>query len=90
MKKLIITLGLAVLILSGCTFLFTGCSSFQRKNYVLTETEQMYFIPPNEPFRARLTKDGPVEEVRRTLPSWAVDAGYLAKLQEEANSHITR
>jgi len=71
-------------------FCVAGCTYFPRKNYVLTETEQMYFIPPNESFRARLTKDGPVEEVRRTLPSYAVDAGYLAKLQEEANANVLK
>lgn len=66
---------------------FTGCAMFQRPpSYILTETESYYFIPPNTPFKARLVKDGPLVEVQRVQPTWAVDAGYLAKLQEAANA----
>jgi hypothetical protein len=35
-----------------------------------------------------VVKDGPVVEVRRTQPTWAIDAGYLVKLQEEANAKV--
>ena len=66
--------------------IFAGCAMFQPKNYVLTETEQQYFIPADTPFSARLVKDGPIVEVRRTQPTWAVDAGQLATLQEQANA----
>ena len=78
MKKLII-FGLFVLIL-------TGCASFKPKTYVLTESEQKYLIPANTPFSAQLTTGGSVVEVRRTVPTWAVDAGNLAKLEEQANA----
>ena len=84
MKKLLIALGLAAILLAGCTFL-SGCASVLHKNYVLTETESYYLVPANTSFKARLVKDGPIEEVRRTADSYAVDSGYLVKLQEMAN-----
>jgi hypothetical protein len=73
-------------ILLALPITINGCASFGRNTYILTETEQYYFIPPNTAFNAQLVKDGPVVEVKRTQPTWAVDAGYLAKLQEEANA----
>ena len=76
---------MAVILLTGCSFL-SGCASILHKNYILSETEMQYFIPANTPFHARLVKDGPIEEVRRTQDTWAVDAGRLAKLEEMANS----
>ena len=79
MKKLI-TVSLLTL------FILTGCASFKPKTYVLTESEQKYFIPANTPFNAVLVTGGPIVEVRRTVPTWAVDAGNLAKLEEQANA----
>ena len=67
-----------------------GCATFQPKTYVLTETESYYYIPPNTSFNAQLVKDGPIVEVRRVQPTWAVDAGYLAKLQEAANAAVIK
>ncbi len=78
MRKLIASV-LFVLIL-------TGCASFQPKTYVLTESEQKYLIPANTPFSAQLTTNGPIVEVRRTVSTWAVDAGNLARLEEAANA----
>jgi len=68
----------------------SGCASLGRNTYILTETESYYYIPPNTSFNAQLVKDGPVVEVKRTQPTWAVDAGYLAKLQEEANAQALK
>lgn len=66
-----------------------GCAMFPRQpSYILSETEQYYYIPPNTPFKCQLEKDGPLVEVQRMQPTWAVDAGYLAKLQEAANAEI--
>lgn len=79
MRKLIAVSVLFVLIL-------TGCASFKPKTYVLTESEQKYFIPANTPFNAILVTGEPVVEVRRTVPTWAVDAGNLARLEESANA----
>ena len=53
---------------------------------VLLETEAYYLIPANTPFRAIVEDGGPVEDVIRNHDSYAVDAGMLIKLQEEANS----
>jgi len=67
--------------------LLSGCAMFQRQpSYILSETEQYYFIPSNTPFKCRLVKDGPLVEVQRTQGTWAVDAGYLVKLTEQANA----
>jgi len=79
MNKLVVGAVLFVLI-------FTGCASFQPKSYVLTESEQKYFIPADTPFHARLVTNGPIVEVRRMQPSWVVDSGNLAKLEEQANA----
>ena len=71
------------------SILLTGCARFQpQPSYILSETEQYYFIPPNTPFKCQLEKGGPLVEVQRTQPTWAVDSGYLAKLQESANARI--
>ena len=83
MKKLIAMIALFMLIL-------TGCSTFSPKNYILTESELKYFIPPDTAFNAVIVTGGPVVEVRRTQPTWAVDAGTLAKLEEQANACIIR
>ena len=80
--------GVFVLAVLGLLVL-NGCAMFQRQpTYVLTETETYYLIPPDTPFKAQLIKGGPLVEVRRTQPTYAVDSGYLAKLQEAANAEI--
>ena len=47
-----------------------------------------YYIPPGTPFNAVVQKGEPPIEVIRNVGTWAVDAGYLAKLQAEANAVI--
>lgn len=66
--------------------LLTGCTHFTPQTYVLTETEQQYLIPANTSFHARLSLNGPIVEVMRTVDTWAVDAGKLARLEEAANA----
>jgi hypothetical protein len=56
------------------------------KTYILSETESYYFIPAGTTFNAVVEKGKPPIEVVRVKDTWAVDAGYLAKLQEEANA----
>ena len=47
----------------------------------------MYFlIPAGTPFKAVIIKNGPLEDVVRTSDSYNVEAGYLLKLQKEANA----
>ena len=65
-------------------FFAMGCAS--TKPTVLLETETYYLIPANTPFKAVVADGGKVEEVVRTHDSYAVDAGLLIKLQEQANS----
>ena len=49
----------------------------------------MYFlIPAGTPFKAMIIKNGPLEDVVRTSDSYNVEAGYLLKLQEEANARV--
>ncbi len=75
-------------VLIGCLLLvaLTGCGT--TRPMILTETGQYYFIPAGTPFTAVVYKDEPPVEVTRTKPSWVVDAGYLATLQEEANAIV--
>ena len=65
-------------------FFIVGCAS--TKPTVLLETETYYLIPANTPFKAVVEDGGKVEDVVRTYNSYAVDAGLLIKLQEQANS----
>jgi len=78
MKRLFLLL---MLVLLAC-----GCAT--TKPTVLLETEAYYLIPANTPFKAVVKDGGPVEDVVRSRDSYAVDAGLLIKLQEEAN-HCT-
>jgi len=75
MKKVILLL--AVLFLMGCK---------TTQPTVLLETEAYYLIPANTPFKAIIEDGGKVEDVVRTHDSYAVDAGMLIKLQEDANN----
>jgi len=75
MKKILFML--ILLLVSGCA---------TTKPTVLLETGAYYLIPANTPFRAIVKDGGKVEDVVRTHDSYAVDAGLLIKLQEEANS----
>ena len=72
-----------VLLLVG--LMAAGCSGWRKKTYILTETQQYYFIPAGTPFHAVMVKGQKPVEVIRDQPTWAVDAGYLMKLQKEAN-----
>ena len=65
-------------------FFSMGCAS--TKPTVLLETETYYLIPANTPFKAVVVDGGKVKDVVRTHDSYAVDAGLLIKLQEQANS----
>jgi len=67
-----------------CVLFVVGCAS--TKPMVLLETEAYYLIPAGTTFRAVAVDGGPVIEVQRTHDSYAVDAGMLIKLQEEANA----
>ena len=65
-----------------------GCSTFNKQNIILSETEQYYFIPAGTPFKAVIVKGEEPIEVTRDKNTWAVDAGYLVKLQEKANENV--
>lgn len=66
-----------VILLGGCSF----------RRYILSETEQYYLIPAGTTFNAVVLKGQPPIPVTRDKDTWAVDAGYLAKLQEDANAN---
>ena len=76
-----------LVLLAFVIWVLSGCASVH-KSYVLTETEQYYFIPAGTPFNAVLVKGQPPVEVIRAKDTWAIDASYLVKLQEEANAHV--
>ena len=76
MSKIAMLAALLVLLAAGCN------GTIQ----VLPESEQYWKIPAGTPFRAQREKDGPVVEVVRDKDTWAVDAGYLYKLQKDANA----
>lgn len=82
-----ITRGFGIILVVAVLFL-SGCSSFDRRNIILSETEQYYFIPAGTPFRAVLVKGEEPIEVTRDRNTWAVDAGVFAKLQESANMNV--
>jgi len=65
-----------------------GCAT--TKPMVLLETEAYYLIPANTTFKAVVKDGGPVVDVQRTHDSYAVDAGMLIKLQEQANACTIR
>lgn len=68
-----------------------GCQ-YQRRSviHVLKESEQYYWIPARTPFMAVVIKGEPPIQVIRNVGTWAVDAGYLHKLQTEANAEILK
>ncbi len=69
--------------------LTSGCRYSKPKGvYILRESEQYYFIPAGTPFNAVIRKGEPPVEVIRNSDTWAVDAGYLMKLQKEANARV--
>lgn len=71
------------------TLLMAGCRYQKRKAvYILRESEQYYLIPAGTPFTAIVRKGEPPVEVIRNSDTWAVDAGYLLKLQKEANARV--
>ena len=63
-----------------------GCASMGIRTNVLTDDEVYFLIPAGTPFKAVLIKGGPLEDVVRTSDSYNVEAGYLLKLQKEANA----
>ena len=65
-----------------------GCAS--TRPTVLLETEAYYLIPANTPFKAVVKDGGPVVEVQRPYPSYAIDAAMLIRLQEQANACTLR
>ena len=81
MKRLLIVLVVGILA--------AGCSYGRRGQiHVLRESEMYYYIPAGTPFNAVVQKGEPPIQVTRNAGTWAVDAGYLAKLQAEANAAI--
>lgn len=83
MKRLtVVVLVLAAVCLSGCRY------GKPKRMYILRESEQFYLIPAGTPFNAVVKKGDPPVEVVRNSDTWAVDAGYLLKLQKEANARI--
>ncbi len=82
MKRLIVVLVLATMFLSGCRY------SKTKRMYILRESEQFYLIPAGTPFNAVVRKGEPPVEIVRNSDTWAVDAGYLLKLQKEANARM--
>lgn len=71
-----------VLVSAGCPY------QRQSKIFILKESEQYYYIPAGTPFMAIVEKGKPPVQVIRTAGTWAVDAGYLHKLQTEANARV--
>ena len=53
---------------------------------ILTSDETYFLIPAGTPFKAIMVKDGPLVDVVRTSDSWNIEAGYLLKLQKDANA----
>lgn len=81
MKRLIVIIVVGILA--------AGCSYGRRGQiHVLYESEMYYYIPAGTPFTATVIKGEPPIRVVRNVGTWAVDAGYLAKLQAEANAVI--
>ena len=75
MRKLFVLFSLLLLV---------GCAT--TKPTVLIDTESYYKIPANTTFKAVVSDDGKVEDVQRPFDSYSVSAGYLIKLQEQANA----
>ncbi len=80
---------LTIILVVIAAVLTSGCAYEKRKDvYILRESEQYYFIPAGTPFTAVVRKGEPPVEVIRNSDTWAVDAGYLMKLQKEANARV--
>lgn len=82
MKKFLV---LCLLLIALCS----GCPWETRGPEVLPESDQLYIIPAGTPFKAKLSKDGPLQDVVRHSDTWGVDAGVLLRLQMEANRRET-
>lgn len=72
--------------LIACCIIASGCA--RGRQWILTDNEVYYLIPAGTPFQARVVKDGPLQPVVRDRDSYNIEAGYLVKLQEEANAEI--
>jgi len=81
MKRLIVVMVIAIMS-AGCSY------GRQGGIYILNESEQYYLIPAGTPFNAVIQKGQPPIEIMRNVPTWAVDAGYLNRLQQEANAAV--
>ena len=81
MRKLWLT-GILCLLLS----LTSGCASLGRNTNILTDDEVYFLIPAGTPFKAVIVRNGQLEDVVRTSDSYNVEAGYLLRLQKEANA----
>lgn len=68
--------------------LVSGCSIFGRNTVILTTSERYDLIPAGTTYKAKLTKDGPVQNMVREKDAYVVDAGTLIELQEEANIEV--
>lgn len=78
-----------IILVMVATVLMSGCRYIKPKSvYILRESEQYYLIPAGTPFTAIVRKGEPPVEVIRNSDTWAVDAGYLMKLQREANARV--
>jgi len=73
-------------LLIATILVFVGCTA-SRPPTILAETDQYYFIPAGVEFTAVIIDGEAPQKVTRTKNTWAVDAGYLAELQEEANAN---
>lgn len=83
MKRItIILVVVAAALMAGCRY------AKPKAVYILRESEQYYLIPAGTPFMAVVRKGEPPIEVIRNSDTWAVDAGYLMKLQKEANARV--
>jgi hypothetical protein len=81
--------GWMILVVVGIVLVTPGCRYQRRRGiFVLRESEQYYYIPAGTPFMAVVEKGKPPVQVIRTVGTWAVDAGYLHKLQTEANARV--
>ena len=79
------------ILIVGAVMMSAGCPYERRARiFVLNESEQYYYIPAGTPFMAIVEKGKPPVQVIRNVGTWAVDAGYLKKLQTEANAEILK
>jgi len=81
MKKFLVLCLFVALLCSGCPE--------TKGPEVLPEGDQLYIIPAGVQFKAKLSKDGPLQDVVRDRDTWGIDAGVLLRLQIEANRRAT-